>query len=195
MRDVSRYVVDGQRVLSVTEALSLSGWVRWDGVPWEVLDAAARRGTWVHEATVLMDEDDLDWDTVPEEWSGYLDAYRLFRMEADFVISHREAPLVHPVYRFAGTTDIAGTLNGQDAVIDIKTGDSRLFWPLQLSGYSLLLGGNGRKRFSLRLRANGDYRLDSHDDPKDGRLFLAALETAQAMIARGAAAIPEPIRD
>lgn len=195
MRDVSKYVVEGRRVVSVTEALQLTNWVRFDGVPWQVLEYARQRGTYVHEATVLMDEDDLDWDSVPVGWGGYLEGYRRFRMESDLVVEHRESPLCHPTYRFAGTCDIAGKLNGEPVVIDIKTGGPMAFWPLQLSGYGLLLGGTGRKRFSLRLREDGTYRLDPHDDPKDGNLFLAALSTAQAQIARGVATLPEEFRD
>jgi hypothetical protein len=57
-----------------------------------------------------------------------------------------EQPLISEKYQFGGTPDIYGTLNGQQVIIDIKTG-SGLYadYLLQVTGYKMLLEENGHK--------------------------------------------------
>lgn len=194
-RDVSKYVVDGQRCLSVTEALQLSQWIRFDNVPPEHLRKACERGTFVHDATLLIDDGDLDRDEVPNEWIPYCDAYEKFIREADVEMVLREESLLCEPYLFGVTPDCQAILNGDPAVIEYKTAEAREeWWGLQTAAQDLALGG-GHRRFTLRLRSDGTYRLDEHKDENDLGLFLAAHTTAQGQIARGVAQIPNEFRD
>jgi len=194
-RDVTKYVIDGQRCLSVTEALQLTGWVSFDGVPTDVLERARCRGIYVHDATLLIDERDLDMEAVPEEWRPYCRAYEQFLIETKVEMVLREQSMVCESHRFGVTPDCDAILNGAPAVIELKTSESvEPWWGLQTAAQDLALGG-GRRRFSLRLRRDGSYRLDPHTDDNDLGLFLAALTTAQGQVARGVAQIPEEFRD
>ena len=55
-RDTSGYVVNGVRLPSVTEVLSIAGLTDFSGVPPGVLEKARVRGTQVHEITEWIDD-------------------------------------------------------------------------------------------------------------------------------------------
>lgn len=193
MRDTSRYVIDGTRWPSVTECLKIAGWIRFDGVDPRILEAACARGTWVHEATVLMDESDLHWPSVPQQFIPYLRAYEKFRNDVPLTIVKREEPLRCDPFRYVGTPDLECVTDGRDEVdtIDLKTSEQPApWWALQTYGYHFARGNKGR-RFSLRLKPDGNYKLDRHDDRADRDLFLAAVTTAHGQLVRGAAKLED----
>lgn len=193
MRDTSKYFIDGIRWPSVTECLKIAGWIRFDGVHPGALEAACFRGSWVHEATVLMDEGDLDWAAVPAEFLPYCRAYETFRNDIELTIVKREEPLRCDAFRYVGTPDLECILNGGAEIdtIDLKTSEQPApWWALQTFGYHFARGNKGR-RFSLRLRADGNYRLDRHEDRADRDLFLAAVTTTHGQLVRGAAKLED----
>lgn len=192
-RDTSAYFINGERWPSVTEILSLTGWISYDGIPLHRLERAGDRGRWVHAATVLVDEGDFDWDQVPvdrdgilrPEWLGYVRAYERFRSEVDLEIVAREKPVKNETYRFVGTPDIDSIFRRDPAIIEIKTPDQiKPGWNLQTVGYALGVEGQ-RRRFILRLRANATYRLDECKETQDRGLFLAAVSTVWGQAAAG----------
>ena len=67
----------------------------------------AERGTRIHEATVFWDETGMDDDTLPEEWAGYLSAWKKFREETGFIPSHIEQAFCSD-QGYAGTVDRIG---------------------------------------------------------------------------------------
>src|SRR5687767_1776457 len=54
-RDTGAYVVNGERLVSVTEALNLAGLVSFEHVEADVLETARERGQRVAEMTAIMD--------------------------------------------------------------------------------------------------------------------------------------------
>jgi hypothetical protein len=145
---------------------------------------AADRGTFIHEATALDDEEDLYWDGVPEEFTGYLFAWRAFREKAGFtpIREYTELRVDHPRWRYAGRIDRGGTF-GDDFplwVLDIKTGARERWHRLQTAAYADALDAMGHPvagRACVYLDADGSYNIALHptDWRRDMRVFLHCL--------------------
>jgi hypothetical protein len=168
LTDDHKYIVDGKPKLNVTEVLELSGLSSYyPRDPWYL-----ERGRVVHKATVMVDNDTLDWNTVDDRIKGYLEGYRKFRQEPGWKFEHSEVKLYHPTYDYCGTPDRFLPL------LDIKTGEDN---EEQLGGYWELLLANGynpkREAYTLKLNENGTYRLLQTKEPitKLRDIFLAAL--------------------
>lgn len=168
--DKHEYSVNGVCIPSVSEILSPLSAERYGELnPW-VVKAAAARGTAVHEACEL-----LDYGCDPEgdaEIDGYVSAYVLFLCEHDVewqdiekVVAYIRAAGELPLY--CGTIDRYGTLDGNKALLDIKTyasltTDAQLTASCQTALYRDAIesrGGYVDKRYILHLRKDGTYRL------------------------------------
>ena len=172
MRDTSRYVVDGVRVPSVTEALGLVGLYDFSHVPAERLEYARARGQEVHEWLALEDEGFVDLpallgDESPEEILGYVQAYLRFKTESGFIPERIEHVVVNETYRYAGALDRTGELNGKRVLLELKAvaqvGPAA---SLQTKAYALCLD-DPHDRYALQLKPDGTYRLHSY--PLKGR--------------------------
>lgn len=185
-RDPSAYRIDGRRVPSVTEVLKMGGWIDFSGVDPAVLSRAAARGTFVHEASELIDEDDLDWSTVPREWEGYVRAYADFRQASDLEIVASEEIVRNEAYRYCGQLDRRGTLRGRPCIVDIKTSyQPSDTWGIQIAGYAATFKGVSHDRYALWLRRDGTYRLIPYTHQDDERLFLSTAVVVNGLIDRG----------
>lgn len=124
-----RYTFHGAPVPGVTELLRryyLSA--DWLQVPAQTLLLKRELGTAVHRATHYEDEGTLDVNTVDPALEPYLAAWRAFKADSGFEALLLETPLVHPLYRYAGTPDRFGWIRwGRQverlAIVDLKTGD------------------------------------------------------------------------
>jgi hypothetical protein len=175
------YMCDTVRLPHVTGVLKASGVVdaRW------YTHYARQRGLAVHVACDLIDEDNLDADSVDPRLVGYLDAYLKFLNEHNPAYQFSEELVYSNLYRYAGTLDRAGVVETYPCplVIDLKTGDPGRAVRLQLSGYAQALReqtGKMWRRASLWLRPDGTYRWQVYDqDPhlyrEDLNAYLAAL--------------------
>lgn len=189
-RDASAYMIDGARVPSVTEILSIGGWSDFSGIDPEILARAAARGTFVHEASELHDEGDLDWDSVPREWVGYVRAYEKFKAERQFQIIESEVVVKNKLHRYAGQLDRRGLLDGKPVILDIKTSSQPSpSWGPQIAGYAACYA-EPHGRVALWLRRDGTYRVISYPDPDDTRLFLATAAVVNGLISRGVVTPP-----
>lgn len=162
------YRYQGVVVVSVTKVLD--GWSNMDRLPADVLYAAGRRGSLVHEATELDDEGDLN-----EAWAdevgvmGYVTAWRRFRREHEFEPTLIEAPVFHAVNRYAGRLDRFGvmlwpykrTRRREETLIDIKSGAGNPTHPLQTAAYGAAMGHRGR-RLCVYLNEDGYYIATEH---------------------------------
>ena len=192
-RDVSRYVVDGVRVPSVTEVLHLAGFSDFAAIPHDVLEHARIRGQEVHQWIELLEYGE---DVAPSEPEviGRVEAYQAFRDAEVFKLQGSEVPMVHRLHRYAGTIDLLGEVNGALSVIDIKPPwDFQPAWPLQLAGYADLVrletGKAWVQRFVLQLRGDGTYRLTPCTDREDHHDFLAALRCLHFKLRKGLCAL------
>lgn len=157
------YTVDGVQLPSVTEITRFCAYDYKSAQPW-LAEAAARRGTAVHEACALIDYGEEPEET--PEISGYLKAYRRFLKDCAPDWTLIEYPMGSLSLGFAGTLDRYGAMGGNLALVDIKTGqlhDGAL--RAQLTGYSRLLreilpaGTPIPNPYALKLSRNGTYEL------------------------------------
>ena len=139
----------------------------------------AERGTRVHEATVFWDETGMDDDTLPEEWAGYLSAWKKFREETGFVPSHIEQAFCSD-QGYAGTVDRIGkTHKINPLLLDIKTGPSQPWHRLQLAAYALLVKRELNipiwDMWGVHLRKDGIYAVESYKSIEHSADWLAVL--------------------
>jgi len=135
---VHQYVLNGERLPSVTQILQASGLIDFSKIPGPILEAAKARGTAVHQAAHYYNEGDLDPDfetDFPEYWP-YLSAWITFRQDSGFVLADSFE---------------------------------------QLGNLSHI------KRYSIRLKKDASYVVESYKAPSDYREFLA-LVTAREVV-------------
>lgn len=114
------YTLDGRPVPSVTEIVGLITARKYADTSAAVLEQAKRRGSVVHELCEAIDcgvePEELD---IEPELVGYVNAYlaflRDYRPEWDYI----EKPLYS--FSYAGRCDRIGTIDGETAIVDIKT--------------------------------------------------------------------------
>lgn len=170
------YTLDGQVLPCVSDLCAPLHRAVYENTPKWQMEAAAERGTAVHAAIVALDT--AGSADIPEEYLPYVTAYRDFLREHSVSWRFTEQPMYHPEYRFAGTPDRYGSLDGKSTLLDVKTTYS-VYKPLcraQLNLYRLMLiarGLNVEKMLILHLRRDGTYRLIPI--PEDEPLALALI--------------------
>lgn len=174
------YTWDGEKVPSVSEILSPLSADRYGLINGMVLADAARRGRAVHALTEAIDYGvSVDGDEDAIEFEAYVEAYCSFLIEHDVtwvlseeIVTYTKAEAERPVY--AGTLDRYGLIDGERAIVDIKTyasldADAQMQASCQTQLYKDALISNGfeahgAKRYVLHLKKDGKYRLASLDD-------------------------------
>jgi hypothetical protein len=169
------YRLDGVVLPSVTHTLEAAGIIPpYNGDPW-----FGDRGTAVHTATWLDDQGLLDEATVDPRIVGHVEAWRRYRRDSGFTPVGGEAPMAHPLYRYAGTPD------RWDAhlLIDIKTGKDAPWHILQRAAYRELLKQAGvkiKRDLCVYLAGDGRYTTSkASSQPINLAVFLAALTLNQ----------------
>jgi len=112
------------------------------------------RGTYVHKAVELYNKGELLEDDLDERLAPYLDAWRRFKQNSDIVILNSELQVHSDIFRYAGTLDIECTMNGKEAIIDLKSGIVAPVTALQLAAYVMARYENyySVKRYGLSLK-------------------------------------------
>lgn len=143
----------------------------------------AERGTRIHQATAFWDETGMDDDSLPEELSGYLSAWKAFREETGFVPSHIEQAFCSE-QGYAGTVDRIGrTHKINPLILDIKSGPPAPWHRLQLAAYALMVKRELRipiwDMWGVHLRKDGKYSVESYKDIEHSADWLAVLRVYQ----------------
>lgn len=129
------------------------------------------RGKMVHDATVLIDADTLDWAALDERLEPFCRAYEAFICMSHPVMELSEQIVVMPDYSYGGRLDRVIRLPGRERLIlvDIKVGSGKeVRYQLQLAAYALALAGDRVGDYDLallNLQKNGSPRLTVLDDP------------------------------
>ena len=190
------YTVDGEAFPSVTEILRDLSAREYRFVDAGLMASAAWLGTAVHFLIELDIAGTLDEAALDPQLHCYLAKWRQFRAQSGFVPLLSESKVFSRRYRYAGTLDMFGTLNGEAALIDAKRCAKvpKTAGP-QTAGYETALrecqpeivaravngSGAGRiGRFALQLTPsnNPGWQLVPFRDPNDSRVFLSALTLA-----------------
>lgn len=184
------YYWHGQRVPGVTSLLQpIHDFSR---VPRDVLEAAQRRGTYVHAMTELYDLGELDEDAnaavADGAYVGYLQAWKRFVAEYEPNWIDIESMGYSLAYGYAGTWDRRGTLGRTrpgPALIDIKTsGDPAFAWGVQTAAYRQIAMEREPSaaldlRATVQLHADGTFDFLPWTEPDDWRAFHALLTVHQ----------------
>ena len=161
-----KYINDGKVIPSVTEVIRFLSVDVAASANKEMRNAAAERGTRIHEACTAYDfvpQCEVDGDIV-----GYVQGYAAFKRDYCIKDWERFESILGNEY-YAGTLDRYGKLDGIPTVLDIKTG-SRLHMKVhtvQLAGYAKLLLENNHpvaQGAILQLKKNGTYTLKTVSD-------------------------------
>lgn len=156
------YEIDGEELPSVTEVCRFISRELYQEISQVVLDRAANRGITVHKLTETLDkynscecEDDL----LP-----YIEAYVQFRKKHPAEWTHIEKAMYHPELMYAGCLDRIGTVDGEPAIVDIKTTSQihTVAVTAQLTLYKRMAEANGipvSKLYVLQLKKDGKFTL------------------------------------
>lgn len=175
--DTHTYFFNGKRVKSVTQILAAV--TDFSMVQKETLEWKRQLGTAVHLATELYDQNDLDFSSIDKNVEPYLDAWAVFKADSGIEILEVEQRIFHPVMMYAGTLDRIGLINGEVAVLDIKTSSTlSKTVGMQLAAYQEAIGAiNNKKRpiarYAVQLKADGTYRLQKYEDKRDFMNFVS----------------------
>ena len=180
------YRLSGNVIPSVTQVIKSCGLIRFDDVPPETLIHKAKIGKAVHLACEYYDKKELD--SVPDSYSGYIEAYKNFAAQFNCAWQFIEVPM-HGLYNgmcFGFTADRVGTVRAENWILEIKTSEQEeASWRIQLIAYAAGLKTLGYKRKALQLKPDGAFRLYSYDDPKDFAIWNAALALTQWKLNNG----------
>jgi hypothetical protein len=191
MRDPSKYVIDGKRVLSVTRVLSLADLVDYSAINESVLEAARVRGNDVHAWLHGVDTGVLEGLQPDPRIRGYVEGYFRFRDDKRFEVTQVEQVVLNPTYMYAGTLDRTGVMDGSKYLLDLKcVATVQKESALQTAGYGACLE-EPHKRAVLQLMPNGKYRFHPYNDRNDLHDFLSALRVAWCKVRWGRATIEE----
>ena len=166
------YFIGGKPVPSVTGILKEAGLIDSTFFTPE----AALRGQHVHTACAFYDRDELDFNTLDPVLSPYVEAWMKVRQQSQIVPAIVEQPFYSLEHGFAGTIDRAWKDGKHFVVCDIKSGPLPDWLPLQLAGYSLLIGAF--TGMGIQLKDNGSYSVKVIKTPelfKARRQFLEFL--------------------
>jgi hypothetical protein len=140
---------NGKPIRSVSKILNRIYPMPPDLDPWYL-----ERGRMVHAATVMIDNDTLDWKALDERLKPFCDAYVTFKMMAGPVMEATELVVVHPSYRFGARLDRVMKLPGQNRLLvtDIKCGTDKenRYW-LQVAGCTVALDEDHVSDYDLAL--------------------------------------------
>ncbi len=194
-RRTDLYVIDGERIPSVTEVMGITGLTDFTGVPIGILEIARRRGSDAHEWIDLVESGHLSRDVVPPDHiAGYVAAYFLFKEQSGFEVEESELVVVDQENRVAGTLDLLGyprKLSRPDDlwVIDTKcVAQVSKATRLQLTGYTYPLErsrGIRIRRGSLQLKRDGTYRLREYSDHDDYLDWFGFVRSAHFQLRNG----------
>jgi len=167
------YRYAGQRVPSVTTALSLIERT-FAFVDPGVLEAARAFGRHVHKAIELFNLGTLDEDELDPALAPYLAQWKRFVIDTGFEVHEGEQLVYHPKFRYAGRSDVVGSMRRSSWLIDLKSGAVPRTCALQTSGYQEATPQKPRKRAALQL-APDRYNLIEYRDPADFNYFISAV--------------------
>lgn len=154
-------------------------------VPPDILLAAQKRGTAVHEAIEALAYGYLDEAAVDPEIAPYLDAYRRFVRESGHEALASEVEVIHPAWQYVGHLDRIGWLLGRRVVLDFKTGTAMDGVEYQLAAYCAAWDAQHPTEpvagaAAVQLRDDGTYRFHEVAIPAALPVWYAAITVFRA---------------
>jgi len=173
------YTFQGRPVPSVSAVIRPLAQDAYGSIDPDILRRAADFGTAVHACTELLDEDDLDMESVDVAWMPYVTAYRKWKEDVGSALKICAIEERLACVRYAGTLDRICEIYGSPWVVDLKT--TSVLHPhigVQLAAYVALAEqtyGKPLRRAALQLRRDGTYRFKEYKSVSDETVFNALL--------------------
>ena len=184
------YTLDGKELPSVTHIIRYLAVDKANNADPNMALIARERGSAVHEATVVYDYSGEIPDDFPAEYAPHLEAYVQFVRDYKPGWELIEHQMGNKTIGFAGTLDRFGLIDGEYAILDIKT-SYKVDMPslsAQLTAYRSLLYKEyspakwdeilekGLNLYGLQLMRDGKYRLYKCDESVGDILFQSCLK-------------------
>lgn len=172
------YSVGGERWPGVTEVLDPIN--ELDGIPRDVLAAAAEFGSHVHQACDLSNRGVLDRAALDPALAPYLAAWEKFLVDTGAVVMHSELRVQNKTLKYAGTLDAVIRWRNATHIADIKTSAAvpRTVGPQTAAYRAAYLQTHGEcspVRYCVHLRADATFRLHKLANPADLSMFVSCL--------------------
>ena len=166
-----------QKIVSITDCLKSAGLIEARFAS----DFDMWVGTATHRALELHIKGTLDYKTLDAVLKPRIEAWEDFVQKTGFAVADSELPLYSKILGFAGTLDLRGYFpDGEEGIVEIKSGNVARWAGIQLAGQDTLLGfGKHRKRYGLKIPADGPPCITPFTDPDDYSIFLSALNIAR----------------
>jgi len=155
------YTLDGQQLPSVTALMRPLSSVVYKDIDEAVLNRAAARGTAVHNA--IENYAKFGIVDIAPEYRGYLQAYLKWEKDYGPALIANESRVYHKHLRYAGTMDMACTINGVVTCVDFKTSYviEEILVRVQLEAYAKAFDSHGfamQDKIALQLKKDGTYK-------------------------------------
>lgn len=152
------YKLDGETIPSVSEILRFISREIYGNVVQFNLDRAAERGRKIHKITEVLDK--YGEAEVPEDLTGYINAYVKFHSEHEVKWEKIEYATHHNKKTYAGTIDRCGVVDGTKALVEIKTSSviQKQLVTAQLTLYDDMLEKAAEELRVLHLKPDGTYK-------------------------------------
>lgn len=172
------YLLDGIQIPSVTQLMKPLTERDYQDIPQWRLDKAAEKGTAVHEGIEIWLQYGID--DVPDEYSGYLDAFKKWWTDSGAELIDTEVRVYHKTKKYAGTCDLLCMLDGKRTLVDYKSSVKvkKKSGGVQLEGYVQALASQGiviEQKAILHIKQTRDYEFIKYPlkDAKSLRVFNA----------------------
>ncbi|MDD5571930.1 MAG: hypothetical protein PHD97_12340 [Bacteroidales bacterium] len=183
-KEKHHHFINGIRVPGVTGILKAEGFIDTEfmGNP-----EALYRGNYVHLACHYYNIGKLAFDSLNDEFKGYIEGYMLFCQVEGIKDPLSELPAWSGLWMYAGIIDVLL----EERLFDIKTSKQKSkWWKYQTAGYKALYEEmQGKKsikeRASVQLFSDGTYKIDEHKDKNDERNFMNILTVHKLKIRDG----------
>lgn len=175
------YVRDGRNNPSVTGLLKKYGFVDYSQVPADILQRKREIGLRLHKWTELYDRDgNDDMMVLPEETTGYAEAWLNFRRQSGFELIDIEQRIMSEIMgvTVGGTFDrLMRIRKCEDLMLDLKFCASPMpAWGPQTAAYVMMrfkkLHVGGVRRCSCQLFPDGRFKIHWYDEDSDADAFL-----------------------
>ena len=174
------YRLNGVEIPSVSALMEPLSQKHYGSIDPDILAAAARRGTIVHNATENFVQFGIE--DIEPAYAGYLEAFKKWWTLRKPEVLGTECRVYHKILRYAGTEDLVCRIDGHVTLVDYKTSlaVNEMLCGVQLEGYDRAFESHGftvEARKILHLKRNGSFEEIEFPRSKELYSVLSALLT------------------
>lgn len=174
------YKLKGAVLPSVTTVMKTLSNELYHGIDEGVLNAAAERGTAVHNA--IENYVKFEIEDIAPAFRGYFEGFKRWWEEYKPIPLGTECRVYHKIMRYAGTVDMPCIIRGKVICVDYKTSAAinKMLTGVQLEAYSKAYESHGFPfdgKAIVHLKNDGTYQMENYrkSDPESWTVFGALM--------------------